>query len=136
MNNKKFDGVYYDFREIRDMKDMISGSAKLYKDRAAYLQKDKPGGVYQPITYGRFYEEMEALGTRMMDLGLSGKKIAVIGESCYQWILTYFTVVCGVGVIVPLDKNLPEDELRSLIKRSKASAIVYTKRSEKSLPTV
>ncbi|MDD6042628.1 MAG: AMP-binding protein, partial [Eubacteriaceae bacterium] len=58
---------------------------------------------------------------------------AVIGESCYQWILTYFTVVCGVGVIVPLDKNLPEDELRSLIKRSKASAIVYTKRSEKSL---
>ncbi|MFQ9892087.1 MAG: AMP-binding protein [Emergencia sp.] len=133
MNNKKYDGVYYPVREIKDLKDMVTSSARLYGDRAAYLQKDKPGGTFRPISYQRFYDEMEALGTRLMDLGLSGKKIAVVGESCYQWILTYFAVVCGVGVIVPLDKNLPVDEMKTLLSRSGASALVYTKRSEKAL---
>ncbi|MGN0659808.1 MAG: AMP-dependent synthetase/ligase [Emergencia sp.] len=133
MNNKKFDGVYYPVREITDMKDMIVKSGELFRDRAAYLQKDKPGGTFQPVTYGRFRDEMDALGTRLLDLGLKGKKIAVIGESCYQWIMTYFAVVCGVGVIVPLDKNLPEEEIKNLIRRSGASALVYTRRSEKSI---
>lgn len=133
MNNRKYDGIYYPVREVTDLKDMIVKSTDLYKEHAAYLQKDKPGGTFQPVTYGRFREEMEALGTRLLDLGLQGKKIAVIGESCYQWILTYFTTVSGVGVIVPLDKNLPPEEIKNLIKRSGASALVYTKRSEKSI---
>ena len=132
MNNIKYDGMYYPVREVTDLKDMVFKSTELYKDHAAYLQKDRPGGTFQPVTYGRFRDELEALGTRLLDLGLQGKKIAVIGESCYQWILTYFTTVSGVGVIVPLDKNLPP-EIKNLIRRSGASALVYTKRSEKSI---
>ncbi len=133
MNNIKYDGMYYPVREVTDLKDMVFKSTELYKDHAAYLQKDRPGGTFQPVTYGRFRDELEALGTRLLDLGLQGKKIAVIGESCYQWILTYFTTVSGVGVIVPLDKNLPPEEIKNLIRRSGASALVYTKRSEKSI---
>lgn len=133
MNHKKYDGVYYPVREVTDLKDMIIKSTELYKERTAYLQKDKPGGTFQPVTYGRFRDEMDALGTRLLELGLSGKKIAVIGESCYQWILSYFAVVCGVGVIVPLDKNLPPEEIKNLIRRSGASALIYTKRSEKNI---
>ena len=133
MNNKKYDGVYYPVREVTDLKDMIESSAALFKDVPAYLQKDKPGGTFQPVTFGEFKEKMDALGTRLLDMGLGGKKIAVVGESCWQWILTYFAVVCGVGVIVPLDKNLPIDEMKSLVQRSGASALVYTKRSEKAL---
>lgn len=133
MNNKKYDGVYYPVREVTDLKDMIGSSAALFRDVPAYLQKDKPGGTFQPVTFGEFKEKMDALGTRLLDMGLGGKKIAVVGESCWQWILTYFAVVCGVGVIVPLDKNLPIDEMKSLVQRSGASALVYTKRSEKAL---
>lgn len=133
MNNKKYDNMYYPVRPVTDLKDMTASSAELFKDVPAYLQKDKPGGTFRPITYREFKDKMDAFGTRLMDLGLSGKKIAVVGESCWQWILTYFAVVCGVGVIVPLDKNLPIDEMKSLIRRSGASALVYTKRSEKAL---
>lgn len=126
MNNKKYDGIYYPTRQVTDMKDMIRSSTTLFRDIPAYLQKDKPGGTFQPVTYGEVREKMDALGTRLLDLGLSGKKIAVVGESCWQWILTYFTVVCGVGTIVPLDKNLPVDEMKNLVERSGASALVYT----------
>ena len=52
MNNKKYDGVYYPVREVADLKDMIESSASLYRDVPAYLQKDKPGGTFQPITFG------------------------------------------------------------------------------------
>ncbi|MBR5315272.1 MAG: AMP-binding protein, partial [Firmicutes bacterium] len=136
MNHVKYEGVYYPVRPISDLREMVNKSAELYKDRAAYLQKDRPGGTFQPISYQRFKEEMDAFGTKLLDLGLKGKKIIVVGESCYQWVLTYYAVVNGVGTIVPLDKNLPAGEMKSLVERSGASAIVYTKRMEKSLGPV
>ncbi len=136
MNNVKYDGVYYPVRPVTDLRDMVNKSARIYKDKAAYLQKDKPGGVFQPVSFQRFKNEMDAFGTRLLDLGLKGKKIIVVGETCYQWILTYYAVVNGVGVIVPLDKNLPLGEMKNLVERSGASAMVYTKRMEKSLKEI
>lgn len=133
MNNKKYDGVYYPVREVTDLKDIIIQSTDMFPDETAYLVKDKELGEFVPITYARVREEMDALGTKLLDMGLAGKKIGVIGETSYNWILTYFTVVSGVGVIVPLDKNLPQDELLGLVERSGASALVYSDKSEKTI---
>ena len=41
MNDKKYDGVYYKFRKIEDLKEMICTSAEMFADDNAYLQKDK-----------------------------------------------------------------------------------------------
>lgn len=136
MNSAKFDGLYYAVRDASDLKDIVIKSTDMFRDDVAYLQKDRPGGTFQPITYGQVREDMDSLGTRLIELGLKDKKIAVIGETSYHWILTYFATVCGVGVIVPLDKNLPEDELKSLIRRSGASALVYSKKSEKNIKSL
>lgn len=133
MNKSKYDGEFYPVREARDLRDIIVKSAKEFKDETAYLEKDRPGGTFQPITYGQVKKDMDAFGTKLVDMGLQGKKIAVIGESSYYWILTYFATVSGVGTIVPLDKNLPPEELKNLVRRSGASALVYSKRSEKSI---
>ena len=133
MNDKKFDGVYYKFRKVEDLKELIETSAERFADHDAYLQKNKETGKFEPIKYSQVKSDMDALGTRLADLGLTGKKIAVIGATSYSWILTYFTVVCGVGVIVPLDKNLPPQELLGLIERSGAEAIVYSKKCRKNI---
>jgi len=133
MNNKKYDGVYYPVRDVTDLKDIIIQSTDLFPDETAYLEKDRTIGEFVPITYARVREEMDAFGTKLVDMGLKGKKIAVIGETSYNWILTYFTVVAGVGVIVPLDKNLPQEELLGLVERSGASALVYSNKSEKTI---
>ncbi|NLD11856.1 MAG: AMP-binding protein, partial [Clostridiales bacterium] len=133
MNNKKYDGVYYPVREVTDLKDILIQSTDMFPDETAYLVKDKELDEFVPITYARVREEMDAFGTRLIDLGLKGKNIAVIGETSYNWILTYFAVVAGVGVIVPLDKNLPQDELLGLVQRSGASALVYSDKSKKNI---
>ncbi len=136
MNNEKFDGVYYPVREVTDLKDIITSSAELFADKTAYLEKDKRTEKFMPVTYRQMKADIDALGTKLADMGLKGEKIAVIGETSVRWLLTYYAVVCGVGVIVPLDKNLPPDELKSLIRRSGAKALVFSPESEKSIADV
>lgn len=133
MNNKKYKGVYYPVRDVTDLKDIIVQSTRMFPEHPAYLVKDRKLGKFVPITYGKVKEDLDGFGTKLIDMGLKGRKIAVIGETSYYWILTYFTVVAGVGAIVPLDKNLPQDELMGLVERSGASAIVYSDKSEKSI---
>lgn len=136
MNNKKYDGVYYPVRKIRDLRDIIISSAELKPDHPAYMVKDRPGGTFRPITFGQLREDMDALGTKLISLGLKDKKIAVIGATSYHWLLSYFATVCGVGVIVPLDKNLPEGEIANLLERSGAEALVFDKSSRKKLDSI
>ena len=50
-----------------------------------------------------------------MDIGLKGKRIAVIGENRWEWEVAYLSIVCGTGIVVPLDKSLPENELKNSI---------------------
>ncbi|HKM28768.1 MAG TPA: AMP-binding protein [Anaerovoracaceae bacterium] len=133
MNNKKYDNNYYSFREITDLKDMIITSSQQFRDLPAYLVKDRPGDNFRPISYGQVRKEMDGLGTALLGLGLKGKKIAVIGENSYPWVLTYFATVCGVGTIVPLDKKLPSEEIHNLIERAEVSAIVFSKSVEKNI---
>jgi len=90
---------------------MIDSSAVRYADKNAFLIKNAPGGTYIPIKFSQLKKDIDELGTALMDLGLTGKKIALIGENRYEWVVTYFAVVNGVGVIVPLRLGPPKGEL-------------------------
>ncbi len=126
MNSSKFKDEEYVHRPIKDLKDMIDTSAVLYADKNAFLVKNAPGGTYIPIKFSQLKKDIDEMGTALMDLGLTGKKIAVIGENRYEWVVTYFAVVNGVGVIVPLDRELPAQEVHNLLERSEVSAIIYS----------
>lgn len=136
MNKEKYDKVFYEHRKIKNLKELIISSTEIYKNKVAYKVKNRPGGEFVDITYGKVREDIDALGTGLIDLGLKDKRIALVGDNSYTWLLTYFATVCGVGEIVPLDKNLPGDEIVDLIKRSGAKAVVFTKSSEKSLSCI
>lgn len=133
MNSKKYKDAFYQFRYINDLKDMLNSSAELYAKDPAYLVKDKPGGEYRPITYEQFKKDVDALGTRFIDLGLKGEKIAVIGENSYKWVVSYLATTNGTGVVVPLDKELPPREIVNLLKRAEVSAIVYSQKLEETV---
>ena len=61
-------------------------------------------------------------------MGLQDKRIAVIGENRYEWGISYLATCCGTGVVVPLDKALPPNEIEELIMRSGAECIFYTEK--------
>ncbi len=116
----------YDVKKIDDIKDMLNQSASLHANKTAFLIKRKGNENYEPITYSQFKNDVDALGTMLVRMGLKGKRIAVIGESRYEWVLTYMAVVNGTGIIVPIDKELPRNEIESLLARAKADAIVFS----------
>ncbi len=119
----------YEVAKIRDLRDMLTQSREKFSDRAAFLTKRN--GQYEPITYKQFYDDVYALGTALMHRGFGGKRIAVIGENRYEWSITYMAVVCGVGIIVPMDKELPEGEIHQLLKTAEADAVVYAPKNKK-----
>lgn len=105
---------------------MLESSAELYGNETAFLVKTEEGGPYKPITFRQYYNDVNALGTALISLGLSGKRVAVISENRYEWTVAYLAVVNGTGVVVPLDKDLPVGEIKNLLLRSKADAVFYS----------
>lgn len=136
MNSKKFKDVIYPVREIASLKDMVDSSCKLYGNDDAFLVKDKPGGEYRPISYNQFGEEVNALGTKFIEMGLKGKKIAIVAENCYPWVVTYFATVNGTGVVVPIDRELKPGEIANLLKRAEAEAVLCSKKTRKAIDEV
>ncbi len=116
----------YEVRKVKSIKDVLCSSAELYSDRTAFLQKRKGNDKYEPVTYRQFKTEVDALGTELIDMGLKGSRIAIISENRYDWVLSYMAVVNGTGIVAPLDKELPENEIENLLVRSKADAIIFS----------
>ncbi|MBE7025924.1 MAG: long-chain fatty acid--CoA ligase [Ruminococcaceae bacterium] len=119
----------YEVAKIRDLKDMLTQSVEKFGPKAAFLSK--VDGKYEPISYNQFGADVQAMGTALMHRGFGGKKIAVIGENRYEWDVTYMAVVNGVGVIVPIDKELPEKEILQLVATAGVDAIMYAPKNEK-----
>ena len=117
----------YDYLEIKNLKDMLNKTGKLYAEKPAYKIKVEEG-KYQIYTHKEVRDMINNLGTSLINLGLKGKRIAVIGENRYEWEIAYLSIVCGTGIVVPLDKSLPANELELLIERSDIEAIFYTKK--------
>lgn len=117
----------YPAEKFDTIREYINKAVEKYGDKEAFIvkNKEKKEGKYTKITYKQFKKDIEELGTGLIEMGLQGKKIAVIGNNTYEWATTYISVLCGVGIIIPLDKGLQEDEIKLSLKRSKADAIIF-----------
>lgn len=125
----------YDYISIKNLKDMLKKSGEKYGNRIAYkirIEENK----YKCFTHKEVRQMIDSLGTVLINMGLKGKRIAVIGENRYEWEIAYLAVVCGTGIVVPLDKSLPENELKELIKRSGVEAIFYSSKYEEILEKI
>ena len=109
------------------VKDYINKSIEKNGERNAFIlkHKNKDKIEYENITYSKFGEDIKALGTGLIKAGLENKKIIIIGKNCYEWVLSYVSILSGVGIAVPLDKGLQKDEIIMSVKRSKAEAIIF-----------
>ena len=133
MNKKKYKNLIYKTRPLTDLKDMVRQSVELYGPKDAYLTKDVPGGEYRGISFDDFGQDIDALGTALLAKGLKGARIAVVGENSYKWVVSYLSVTNGTGVVVPLDKELPTNEMEGLIERAEVRAIFTSAKLEKKL---
>ena len=83
------------------------------------------GRQIRGIGHQTFMDDMNALGNALLGLGLADKNIAIIGPTSYEWLVSYFAVLCGVGAAVPIDKELQDDEIANIIADSEAACVIF-----------
>lgn len=111
-------------RPIRDIRDMLEHNASLYPDKHAFVYRS--GNGCASLSYIHLLEKCNHFGTSLSTLGLMGKTIAVVGETSPEYIITYFCTVMSGGRIVPLDKDLSDEETVNFLRRANASALIYS----------
>ena len=114
-------------QEFKDIKELIYNSAKIYANNIAFIVKHQEGKnkTYENITYKMLLGHINALGTKLYNMGLKNKRIAILGRNRYEWALGHLTTLLGGIVSIPLDKDLQIDELENSLIRSKADAIYF-----------
>ena len=112
-------------RPITDLKMMMESGADEYGwDKVLYHQIMPGDDHFTEFSYGQVRDDVRALGTAMMKLGLKGAHIGIIGSNCYEWAESYFAITGGLGVAVPLDKELSAEELTNLVNMGDIKAVI------------
>ena len=109
---------------VTSIKEMFTRS-EAFGDRVAVVEKIKKQDVV--YTVKDFHDRVRQVGTALYELGLGGKHISIVSENSYNWIVVFFAIVCGGGVAVPIDKELPDKDISMLISKGDAEAVFHSR---------
>ncbi len=127
--SKKNKQGYYIVDPVTSIREMLRKAKDEAGDWDAYQFKLSEEEI-RHVTYNEFYETTENLGSMLYELGLGQSHIACIGDNSYNWIVAYLTVLKSAGVFVPVDKELPTDDIVRVINDSDSEAIFCAGRFE------
>lgn len=139
IKDKKSKNKYYEETHYKTVKEIFKRSIEKYKNNIYILERPNHDhkAKFEEFTYERFGNDAINLGTGLMKyLNLSNERIIIIGENTYYWYVSYFSILCGVGIAVPVDKELPNNEIENVIKRSHAAAVIYSKKKKDAIDKI
>lgn len=116
-------------KKVDSVKDLMRQATEEAGDKIAFMYKEGKENI--EVTYAKFQEDTIALGTAITELGLNDKHIACIGDNSYKWLTTYLTVLKSDGVFVPVDKELPIEDIINILKSSNSEILFYAEKYEK-----
>ena len=125
----KYKRKLYDATKMRDFRELVNRYSTLYSEQIVFEYKETPNSQeHIKITYAQFADDIKSLGTALLNMGLSEKKVAIIGPNRYEWCTSYLAITTSNMIVVPLDRALPANEIEDLIIRSKAEAVIFDKK--------
>ncbi len=117
----------YPGTDYKTIKEIFDRSTTIYADKEFILETFNKKKGFEEITYGQFRKDVIDFGTGLTRaLKLEDERVIIISETTYDWYVSYISLLCGAGIAVPCDKELPENELENLIKRSRAAAVIFS----------
>ena len=136
--DKKKDKKEFVATNYNSIKEIFEHSIKTYANKEFILEKFDPKGKYEEISYEQFGKDVIGFGTALNRvLKLKNRpRIMILSETTYDWYVSYVTLLCGDAIAIPTDKELPENELENVVKRSKADAIIYSEKKADSVKKI
>jgi len=116
----------YRFEKVDNLKQLVQRASKNHKKNIAFKEIDKSKNI-KDYSFSQLSKDVNALGTAMLDMNMKDKHIAIIGENSYLWVVSYLAIINGVGVVVPIDKELSEDGITLQLNKCDADYIIFSK---------
>ena len=116
-----------DISHMLTVKELCDYAAVKYSGSKAFVQLTGDSGCRE-ITFRELADRVESLRAGMISEGLSGSRIAVIGETSIDWMILYIAAVSGCGILVPIDKEL---DTATIAGRINAADVEYIFCSDK-----
>lgn len=109
--------------DCKTIRDILVYASETYGDEDAFRYKAGKNEI-ETKSYRQLRADSESFSRVLEALGERGSHVAVTGMTSYSWIVTYFGTVDSGSVAVPLDANLPAEEMCELINRADVTVFV------------
>lgn len=113
----------YRSERFMNFRKMLDRAEEKYGGKVAFMYK-QDGEIIEK-TYKDVNDDTKVLGTALAALGLLNAHVGIISQNSYQWISVYLTGLAGSGVFVPIDRELPFEEIADIISESDCRAVFY-----------
>ena len=114
----------YETTIFENFRVMTENAADKTPDVAACVYRKHPDDA-EPVTVT--YEQMRCdirhMGTEELAMGLRDAHVALIGESSYFWVCSYFSLMSVSAVTIPLDKEMPLLDMAATLIRAETTAL-------------
>ena len=116
---------------IDDMRSLVEEAAQNFPDSIAISYKDKPSDKeVKKVSFTQWRDDVRHLGTALVANGLREEKIAIVGENTYGWCCAFFGVMAIGSVTVPVDKELPIEDIDGIVTTTGSKALIFGKTAE------
>ena len=124
----------YNTTFIDDMRSLVEEATQNFPDSIAISYKVKPSDKeVQKVSFTQWREDVRNLGTALISNGLREENIAIIGENSYGWCCSFFAVMAIGSVTVPVDKELPVEDIDGIITTTGCKAVIFGKTAEEKI---
>ena len=116
---------------IDDMRALVEEAAQNFPESTAISYKENYWDKeVRKVSFPQWRDDVRNLGTALISNGLREEKIAIVGENSYGWCCSFFGVMAIGSVTVPVDKELPLDDIDGIITTTACKAVIFGKASE------
>ena len=116
---------------IDDMRSLVEEAAQNFSDSTAISYKEKYSDKeVKKVSFTQWRDDVRNLGTALIHNGLREENIAIVGENSYGWCCSFFAVMAIGSVTVPVDKELPSEDIDGIVSTTGCKAVIYGKSAE------
>ncbi len=113
--------LLHEKKEFSNVRELVEWAAEEYGEKNAYSYKlNQRSADVTRVSFNKLRDDVRALTSELLSMGVSGKHVAVIGKFSYEWVLTYYSVLSAGATLVPLDRDWAAEELSETVKRAEA----------------
>ena len=122
--------------KIDSIAHMIDLCVKDAGEKTAFMYKTGRNDSVHSVTYKEFSDDILALEKGMAKIGIKKTHISILSENSYKWINVFMSVLKSDSVFVPIDKELPFEDVLYVASHSDCRVLFFSAKFKKYIPEI